>query len=54
VGSTGAPTIRTVFIKGTNISNEKSPKIAGRNTKAKIFQKGSARFETTTDLKKSA
>jgi hypothetical protein len=55
VGSTGAPS-RTVFIRGTNTKQLEIPKIVGRNTKANIFQKGSAGFKATIDLnrKKSA
>jgi hypothetical protein len=52
VGSIGALSRRTVFTRGTNIKQWKVPKIGGRNTKANIFQKGSARFEATIDLNK--
>jgi hypothetical protein len=52
VGSIGAPSRRTVFIRGTNTKQLEVPKIAGRNTKANIFQKGSAGFKTTIDLNK--
>jgi hypothetical protein len=51
VGSIGAPS-RTVFIRRTNTKQLKVPKIVGRNTKANIFQKGSARFKATIDLNK--
>jgi hypothetical protein len=51
VGSIGAPS-RTVFIRRTNTKQCEVPKIAGRNTKASIFQKGSAIFEATIDLNK--
>jgi hypothetical protein len=44
VGSIGAPSRRAVFIRGTNTRQ------AGRNTKANIFQKGSAGFKVTIDL----
>jgi hypothetical protein len=51
VGSIGAPS-RTVFIRGTNTKQLEVTKIAGRNTKANIFQKGSAGFKATIDLNK--
>jgi hypothetical protein len=51
VGSIGAPS-RTVFIRGSNTKLWEVPKIAGRNMKAKIFQKRSAGFKTTLDLNK--
>jgi hypothetical protein len=47
VGSIGAPSRRTVFIGETNIKQREVSKIADRNTKANIFQKGSAAFKTT-------
>jgi hypothetical protein len=49
VGSTGAQS-RTVFIRGTNTKQLEVPKIAGRNTKANIFQNVSAVFKATIDL----
>jgi hypothetical protein len=49
VGSTGAQS-RTVFIRGANTKQWEVPKIADRNTKANIFQKGSAGFEAATHL----
>jgi hypothetical protein len=52
VGSIGAPSGRTVFITETNTKQREVPKIAGRNTKANIFHKGSARFEATIALNK--
>jgi hypothetical protein len=52
VGSIGAPSRRTVFIRGTNTKQWEVPKIAGRNTEANIFQKRSAGFKTTIDLNK--
>jgi hypothetical protein len=52
VGSIGAPSRWTVFIRGTNTKQLEVPKIAGRNTKANIFQKGSAVFKATIDLNK--
>jgi hypothetical protein len=52
VGSIGAPSRRTVFIRGTNTEQWEGSKIAGRNTKANIFQKGSAAFKATIDLNK--
>jgi hypothetical protein len=52
VGSIGAPSRRTVFIRGTNTKQLEVPKIAGRNTKANIFQKGSAGFKATIDPNK--
>jgi hypothetical protein len=51
-GRIGAPS-RTVFIRGTNTKQWEVPEIAGRNTRANIFQKGSAGFETTIDLNKN-
>jgi hypothetical protein len=53
-GSTGAPSRRTVFIRGTNTKQLEVLKIAGRNTKTNIFQKGSTGFKVTIDLKKSS
>jgi hypothetical protein len=50
VGSTGAPSRMTEFIRGTNTNQWEVSKIAGRNTKANIFQKGSAGFKATRDL----
>jgi hypothetical protein len=50
VGSTGAPSRRTGFIRGTNTKQWEVPKIASRNTKTNIFQKGSEGFMTTIDL----
>jgi hypothetical protein len=52
VGSIGAPSRRTVFIRGTNSKQWEVLKIAGRNTEANIFQKGSAGFRATIDLNK--
>jgi hypothetical protein len=52
VGSIGAPSRRTMFIRGTNPKQWEVPKIAGRNTKANIFQKGSAGFKAKIDLNK--
>jgi hypothetical protein len=43
-----------VFIRGTNTKQLEVTKTAGRNTKANIFQKGSAGFETTRDLRQKA
>jgi hypothetical protein len=37
VGSIGAPSRRTVFVRGTSAEQRESPNIAGRNTKANIF-----------------
>jgi hypothetical protein len=51
VDSIGAPSRRTVFIRGTNTKQLEVSKIAGRNMKANIFQKGSAGFKDTIDLK---
>jgi hypothetical protein len=51
-GSTGAPSRRTVFIRGTNTKQWEVPKIAGRNTEANIFQKEKAGFKTTIELNK--
>jgi hypothetical protein len=45
VGSIGALRIRTAFIRGTNTEQWEVPKIAGRNTKANIFQKGSTVYK---------
>jgi hypothetical protein len=52
VGSIGTPSRRTVFIRGTNTKQLEVPKIVGRNTKAYIFQKGSAGFKATIDPKR--
>jgi hypothetical protein len=52
VGSIGAPSRRTLFIRGTNTKQREVPKIAGRNTKANVFQKGREGFKTTIDLNK--
>jgi hypothetical protein len=52
VGSIGAPSRRTVFIRGSDTKQWEVRKIAGRNRKANIFQKGSAGFGATIDLKK--
>jgi hypothetical protein len=49
VGSIGA---RTMFIRRTNPKQWEVPKIAGRNAKANIFQKGSAGFKATIDVNK--
>jgi hypothetical protein len=38
--------------RGTNTNQWEVPKIAGSNTKANIFQKGSAGFKATADLNK--
>jgi hypothetical protein len=53
VGSIGAPS-RTVFIRGTDTKQLEVLNIAGRNTKANIFQKGSAVSKTTIDLNKKS
>jgi hypothetical protein len=53
VGSIGAPSRRTVFIRRTNTKQLEVPKIVGRNTKANIFQKGRAGFKVTIDLNKN-
>jgi hypothetical protein len=52
VGSIGAPSRRRVLIRRTNTKQLEVPKSAGRNTKANIFQKGSAVFKATIDLNK--
>jgi hypothetical protein len=52
VGSIGAPSRRTVFIRGTNTKQWEVSKIAGRCTKANIFQKGSAAFKAMIDQNK--
>jgi hypothetical protein len=44
VGSIGAPSRRTVFIRGANTKHLEVPKIVGRNMKANIFQKGKRRI----------
>jgi hypothetical protein len=41
-----------VFVRGTSAEQREFPETAGRNTKANIFYKESARFEATVDLKK--
>jgi hypothetical protein len=51
VGSIGALS-RTVFIRGTNTKQLEVPKIAGRNKKANIFQKGRQDFKAAIDLNK--
>jgi hypothetical protein len=51
IGSIGAPSRRTVFIRGKNTKQLEVPKTAGRNTKTSIFQKGSAGFKTTIEKK---
>jgi hypothetical protein len=52
VGSIGAPSRRRVFMRGTDTKQLEVPKIAGRNTKANIFQKGRAGFKATIYLNK--
>jgi hypothetical protein len=52
ISSIGAPSRRTVFIRGTNLKQWEDPKIAGSNTKTNIFQKGSAGFKATINLNK--
>jgi hypothetical protein len=37
VGSMGAPSRRTEFVRGTSAEQREFPEIAGRNTKANIF-----------------
>jgi hypothetical protein len=49
VGSIGAPSSRTVFIRGINT---KGPIIASRNTKTNIFQERSGGFNPTIDRNK--
>jgi hypothetical protein len=44
--SIGTPSRTTVFIRGTNTKQLEVLKIAGRNMKANIFQKGNAGFKT--------
>jgi hypothetical protein len=53
-GSIGAQSRRTVYVRGTNTRQWEGPKIAGWNTKANIFQKGSAGFKTTIGLNKNS
>jgi hypothetical protein len=52
VSSIGAPSRRTLFIRGTNTKQWEIPQIAGRNTKVNIFQKRSEGFKATIDLNK--
>jgi hypothetical protein len=52
VGSIGAPSRRTVFIRGTNTKQLEVHKIVGRNTKANIFQNVSAGVKATIELNK--
>jgi hypothetical protein len=52
VGSIGTPSRRAVFISGTNTKQWEVPRIAGRNMKANIFQKGSAGLKAAIDLNK--
>jgi CCR4-NOT transcriptional regulation complex NOT5 subunit len=42
-----------VFIRVTNTKHWEVPKIAGRTTKVKFFQKGSAGFKATIDPNKN-
>jgi hypothetical protein len=49
VGSIGAPSRRTMFVRGTSTEQREFPEISGRNTKANIFHQGSARFKATVD-----
>jgi hypothetical protein len=44
VGSIGAPSKRTMFIRGTNTKQFEVPKIAGRNMKL-TFSKGESRIQ---------
>jgi hypothetical protein len=53
VGSIDAPNRRTGFIRGTNTKQWEVHKIAGRNTKANIFQEGCAGFKVTIDMNKT-
>jgi hypothetical protein len=48
VGSIGAQSRRTVFIRGTNIKSGEVP-----NTKTNIFQEESAGFKAKIDLNKT-
>jgi hypothetical protein len=50
-GSIGTLSRRAVFISGTNTKQCEVPKTAGRNMKANIFQKGSAEFKATIDVR---
>jgi hypothetical protein len=52
VGSIGAPSRKTVFVRGTSAEQREFPEISGRNTKANIFYKGGARFKAAVDLNK--
>jgi hypothetical protein len=52
VGSTGAPSRRIVFIRGTNTKLLEVPNIVSRNTMINIFQEGSAGFKAMINLKK--
>jgi hypothetical protein len=53
LGSIGAPSRRTVFIRGTNTKQLAVPKIAGKNTKSNFWQKENAEFKATTDLQRN-
>jgi hypothetical protein len=44
---------RQCLLEGQTPNNCEVPKTAGRNTKANVFQKGSAGFKTTIDLNKN-
>jgi hypothetical protein len=50
VGSTGAPSRRTVFITATNNNRQEFPHTASRNIKTIIFQEGSAGFKVTMNV----
>jgi hypothetical protein len=52
VGSIGALSRETAFTRGAKSKQWEVRKIAGRNTKANIFQKGSAGFKAMIDLTK--
>jgi hypothetical protein len=54
VGSIGAPSRRTVFIRGTNTKQWEVPNIASKNMKTNIFQEASAGFLATINPQKTA
>jgi hypothetical protein len=50
VGSIGAPSRRTVFIRGTNTKLWEAPNIASRKKKTDLFQERSTGFKPMIDL----
>jgi hypothetical protein len=52
VGSIGAPSRRTVFIRGTSTKREDVPNIESRSLKTNTFQEGSTGFKKRKKKKK--